>query len=213
MGAYSAWLSGLLSDRVRPARVALDRTLLLADFEPEPTDLERLLGGIPRAIALPIKPEHPLAGVDYFRFRTNTNPIQWDGEAEQIVRRPLDTVAFLVPPSEIHGQTLLDLRRLGVRRVLLPGRRGLKSWSPLRLAMWRKLGTVGRKALHGFGIAGSDEMSEAECRRILARAAPRRSAPPPDRPLRIVYFLNSLSSGGADAPGVPGRHRAEGSRA
>jgi glycosyltransferase involved in cell wall biosynthesis len=195
MGAYSAWVTGLLSDGARPASVSLDRTLLVADFEPEPSDLERHLGGTPRAMALPAAPENPLAGVEYFRFRTGTNPIEWD--AVDAIRRGLDTVAFFLPPRDVHGRTLLHLRRLGVRRVLLPARRGLVIRSPLLLAVRRKLGTLARTTLRKLGLA-EGSMSEQQCREVLSFAAPRRLAPAANRPLRIVYFVNSLNSGGAE---------------
>src|SRR5712692_1320179 len=91
MGAYSAWLYGIFSDRVRPARVVLERTLVIADFEPTPLDLAGLLGGMPRSLALPAESEAPIAGVEYFRFRTGTNPIHWDGGAEAFIRERIDT--------------------------------------------------------------------------------------------------------------------------
>jgi glycosyltransferase involved in cell wall biosynthesis len=198
MGAYAAWLSGSLSDitAVLPRHV-LRKTLLVSDFEPTETILEKQLGGVPRVMVLPSSPRQPLPGVTYHNFRTATNPIQWDVGVDEAVRRQIDTVAFFLPPEDVHGQTLLRLRGLGVRRIFLAGRIA----SPLALALRRKAASVGRRVLATFGASPRDSMTEAECRAVLAQAPPRRAVvttPGTDRPLRIAHFVNSLNSGGAE---------------
>jgi glycosyltransferase involved in cell wall biosynthesis len=194
MGAYAAWLSGALAaGAARPARVPLERTLLVSDFEPPPGCLERRLGGLPRLMVLPSAPEKPLPGVAYHCFCTATNPIRWDAAVDDAIRGGVDHVAFFLPREEVHGQTLLRLRRLGVRRVLLTGRGGPRVVSPLALALWRKAASLGKK-MRG---ASEGEMTEEQCRAILGQAPPRRLADP-GRPLRIAHFVNSLNSGGAE---------------
>src|SRR5207237_23372 len=113
------------------------------------------------------------------------------------IRGGVDHVAFFLPREEVHGQTLLRLRRLGVRRVLLTGRGGPRVVSPLALALWRKAAALGNKIRTALGSAPEGGMTEEQCRAILAQAPPRRLADP-GRPLRIAHFINSLNSGGAE---------------
>jgi glycosyltransferase involved in cell wall biosynthesis len=201
VGAYAAWLSGALGDgesgAAHPARSVLERTLLVADFEPPAASLTRLLGGVPRVMVLPAPPVAPCPGVQYHCFRTATNPLLWDDGVDDALRDGIDTVAFLLPPAEVRGQTLMRLRRLGVRRILWPGRR-LPALPPLPLALCRKLASMGDKALRKVGI-GSGAMTEAQCRAVLAHARGRPNAcPGSDGPLRIAHFVTSLNSGGAE---------------
>jgi glycosyltransferase involved in cell wall biosynthesis len=201
MGAYAAWLSGTWGDfaaaRTRPARLPLERTLLVSDFEPPLACLERHLGGLPRLMVLPSPPERPLPGVAYHCFCTATNPIRWDAAVDDAIRGGIDTAAFFLPGEDVHGQTLLRLRRLGVRRVLLAGRDGPRVASPLTLALWRRAESVGKQIRARFGTAPDGEMTEEQCRAIVAEVPPRRAADP-GRPLRIAHFINSLNSGGAE---------------
>lgn len=209
MGAFTAWLSGALADpgsRVAPAAPAVratdvdpERTLLVADFEPTPASLRRHLGAVPRLMALPAPPVKPLPGVAYHCFRTATNPVQWDEAIDEAIRGGVDTVAFLLPARQVRGQTLLRLRRLGVRRVLLLGGGQLRAASPLLLACWRKMATMGESVLRKFGLGDGGGITEADCRAVLAHAAPRGRVPREEgRPLRIAHFVTSLNSGGAE---------------
>src|SRR5262249_10448015 len=118
MGAYAAWLAEGLGEHAAGVRGTatpglLPRVMLVAACEPTPAHLTRLLGGVPRAMVLPVAPEEPLAGVDYYCFRSATNPICWDSGVDAALRDGIDTVAFLLPPAEVRGQTLMRLRRLG----------------------------------------------------------------------------------------------------
>src|SRR5262249_19619682 len=145
MGAYANWFWGLNvakreDSATRKQRVSIepDRTLLIADFEPPLESLTNYFPSPPRVMVLPAQPELFTPGISYFRFRTATNPIQWDDGVDEAIRDGIDTVAFFLPEREVRGQTLLRLRRLGVRRVLLFDRRGLRRVSPLRLAVAKK---------------------------------------------------------------------------
>src|SRR5207302_10737636 len=60
-----------------------------------------------------------------------------------------------------------------------------------------KAASLGKKIRTALGIASEGDMTEEQCRAILAQAPPRRHADP-DRPLRIAHFINSLNSGGAE---------------
>jgi len=201
MGAYAAWLSGTWGDfaavRGRPAGVPLERTLLVADFEPPRACLDRHLGGLPRVMVLPSPPEKPLPGVAYHCFRTATNPIRWDDAVDEAIRGGIDTAAFFLPREEVHGQTLLRLRRLGVRHIVLAGRGGPRVVSPLAQALRRKAAALGKNMLAKLHFASEGDMTEEQCRFILSQAPPRGQAAP-DRPLRIAHFVNSLNSGGAE---------------
>jgi glycosyltransferase involved in cell wall biosynthesis len=200
MGAYAAWLSRALGDFTaapgRPPRLPLERTLLVSDFEPPPACLHNLLGGPSVLMVLPSPPEQPLPGVRYSCFCTATNPIRWDASVDEAIRDGIDTVAFFLPREEVHGQTLLRLRRLGVRRVILMEKGRPRVASPLTQALRRKAASFGKRILTKFGVSDG-VMTEAQCRAILAQAPPRRRADP-DRPLRIVHFICSLNSGGAE---------------
>jgi glycosyltransferase involved in cell wall biosynthesis len=209
MGAFTAWLSGALGDEgaavetaaARPQPNGLDpaRTLLVADFEPTPASLVRHLGDVPRMMALPSPPAQPLPGVSYHCFRTATNPIQWDAAIDEALGTAIDTVAFFLPARQVRGQTLLRLRRLGVRRVLLLGGGRLRASSPLLLACLRKMATLGGRALRTFGLGPEGAITEASCRDVLAHAPPRARPPRGEaRPLRIAHFVTSLNSGGAE---------------
>ncbi len=206
MGAFTAWLSGALADagpapaRTRPpGRVDPSRTLLVADFEPTPGSLLDHLGTIPLTMALPAPPAQPLPGVAYYCYRTATNPMQWDTAIDDALHNGIDTVAFFLPPREVHGQTLLRLRRLGVRRVLLLGRGHPLATSPLLLACWRKVTTLWNKALGILRLGPDGGLTTARCRALLAHAPPRdRVRPSAGRRLRIAHFVTSLNSGGAE---------------
>ncbi|MCC6417447.1 MAG: glycosyltransferase [Gemmataceae bacterium] len=208
MGAFTAWLSGALTDAdagagptaaAPPVRVDPARTLLVADFEPTPASLLRHLGTVPRVMALPAPPACPVPGVRYHCFRTATNPIRWDAAVDDALHDGIDTVAFLLPPRDVRGQTLLHLRSLGVRRILLLRHGRLYATSPLLLACWRKMAALGGKALETIGLGPGGGMTAERCRAVLAHALPRDGArPPDDRPLRIAHFVTSLNSGGAE---------------
>jgi glycosyltransferase involved in cell wall biosynthesis len=203
MGAYANWFWGL--DVAEPGKTALKRrihidpcrTLLVADFEPPSATLAHYFKKPPRVMALPAPPEAPIEGVAYFRFRTATNPIQWDAGVDAAIRAGIDTVAFWLPPRDVRGQTLLRLRRMGVRRILLLEQRGFRRVSPLRLALAKKIATWGSKLLRELGVTSST-MIEAQCQAALRYSAPRRNVPVGSHPLRIAHFVTALNSGGAE---------------
>jgi glycosyltransferase involved in cell wall biosynthesis len=200
MGAYAAWLSGPLGDfaaaPARPPRLPLERTLLVSDFEPPTACLDNLLGGPPALMVLPSPPGKPLPGVRYHCFRTATNPIRWHAAVDEAIRGGVDAAAFFLPREEIHGQTLLRLRHLGVRRVVLMDNGRPRLVSPLTQALRCKAASFGKKILTKLGVS-EGLMTEARCRAILAQAPPRRFVDL-DRPLRIAHFICSLNSGGAE---------------
>jgi glycosyltransferase involved in cell wall biosynthesis len=209
MGAFTAWLSGALAGEgaraapaepeARPADVDPAHTLLVADFEPTPACLRRHLGAVPHVMVLPAPPAHPLPGVGYYCFRTATNPIEWDPGVDEALQAGIDTVAFLLPPRDVRGQTLLRLRRLGVRRVLLLGRGRLRASSPLVLAAFKKMATLGGKVLRTIGLGPDGGVTEEGCRAVLAHAPARAPIPLGEgRWLRIAHFVSSLNSGGAE---------------
>ena len=202
MGAYTAWLAGtVLSETLPPqprcARIDPARTLLVADFEPTPVSLLHHLGAIPSLHVLPAPPQQHLLGVAYHTFRTATNPIQWDAAVDAAIRAGVDTVAFFLPPCEVRGQTLLRLRRLGVRRILLLDRGRVRTVSPLLLALWRKMTFLGGKALRKLGVTRDGSITEERCRAILKHVPPRTAVVETGK-YRIAHFVGSLNSGGAD---------------
>src|SRR4051812_8405496 len=194
MGAYTAWLS--CAPSAAPPDVDPARTVLVSDYEPGRADLARLLGAIPHVLVLPADPERPLPGVAYYRYQTFTNPLRWGAAVDDAFRRGADTVAFLLPPHEVRGQTLLRLRGLGVRRVLLPEGGRLRSHSPWLLALWRRMATLGGRALRTLGAADPDRITEAAARSVFDQAPPRER--PAGGPLRVAHFVTSLNSGGAE---------------
>jgi glycosyltransferase involved in cell wall biosynthesis len=197
MGAYAAWLAGSFSGS--PVRLDPARTILVSDFEPPEENLAIQLGDRPHVIVLPTQPERPLSGVAYYRFRSSTNPLVWDDGVDRAIRAGADTVVFLIPPQEVRGQTLLRLRRLGIRRVLVPGSGGqLRVHSPWRLALWRKLSALWTRTVRQFGGRDGAAMTEARCRAVLALTRPPRPVPRLGQPLRIAHFITSLNSGGAE---------------
>jgi glycosyltransferase involved in cell wall biosynthesis len=150
-------------------------------------------------MVLPAPPETPLTGVAYHCYRTATNPIRWDDGVDDAIRAGVDTVAFFVPPGDIHGQTLMRLRGLGVRRVLLCDRRGARPMSPLRIAVWKQVASWRDRLLRGLGLAADDRMTVDQCRAVLAQARPRvPAADVVGRSLRIAHFVTALNSGGAE---------------
>src|SRR5262249_4018017 len=205
MGAYANWFWGLnVAKReegaTRKQRVSIDpdRTLLIADFQPPLEGLANYFPSPPRVMVLPALPESFTPGISYFRFRTATNPIQWDDGVDEAIRDGIDTVAFFMPAREVRGQSLLRLRRLGVRRVLLFDRTGLRHVSPLRVALAKKLTTFGARLLTKVCMVPNATMSEEQCRATLHRAAPRRMVPSGTDRLRIAHFVTALNSGGAE---------------
>src|SRR5262249_28858207 len=84
-------------------------------------------------------------------------------------------------------------------RVLLCHRRGARSISPVRLALWKKLGSWQRRLLGGLGLDTDGRMTVEQCRTILAHARPRAATPDVrERSLRIAHFVTALNSGGAE---------------
>jgi glycosyltransferase involved in cell wall biosynthesis len=138
--------------------------------------------------------------VEYHRYRPFTNPIDWETGVEDTLRAGIDTVAILLPPEQVRGQTLMRLRAHGVRRVLLPGERGWSASSPLWLALGRKLWSLVSPLVRFLGRTGPAPLSEQQCRDILDRVPPRsrHPRPLPDGPLRIAHLISSLNSGGAE---------------
>jgi glycosyltransferase involved in cell wall biosynthesis len=206
MGAYANWFWGLpvAGECRRPARfvgrLSLDpeRTLVLADFEPTAASLDPYFPRPPCVVVLPAPPEKPLPGTSYFCYRTATNPIQWDEGVEERIRGGVDTVACFLPERDLRGQTLLRLRHLGVRRILLFDRAGLRRISPLQLALRKKAASLGAALLRRAGLAAKETMTEAQCRAALEHAWPRRTVDPQIERLRIAHFVTALNSGGAE---------------
>src|SRR5215831_15803315 len=99
MGAYASWFWGLdmgeppaqtAHPRLKRVRMAPEKTLLLADFEPTQEALARHFPQPPRVMVLPARPEAPVTGVSYYCFRTATNPIQWDTAVDAEIRKGID---------------------------------------------------------------------------------------------------------------------------
>lgn len=205
MGAYASWFWGLdmgaaasiASPRPRRVHIVPEKTLLLADFEPTAEALARHFPQLPRVMVLPAPPERPIGGVSYYCFRTATNPIQWDSAVDAEIHKGIDTVAFFLPARDVRGQTLLRLRRLGIQRVLMLGAGGLHRVSPLRMALAKKITTLGARVLRDLGLASHATMTEAQCLEVLRHAPPRRAVPNPHS-LRIAHFVTALNSGGAE---------------
>jgi glycosyltransferase involved in cell wall biosynthesis len=211
MGAYANWFWGLRIGgsepasvaaapqvRRRRARIVPEKTVLIADFEPTIATLANYFKSPPRVMVLPALPETAIEGVSYYCYRTATNPIQWDEGVDATICRGIDTVAFLLPARDLRGQSLLRLRRLGIRRVLLLDRDGLRGVSPLRLALAKKVKTWGSQVLRNLGIGPNVTMTEEQCRAALSHARPRRVIPSYQHPLRIAHFVTALNSGGAE---------------
>ena len=167
MGAYTAWLSGLLVEG-GATRTPLDATrpllpiLLVSDFEPGAEALHAHLGGVPRVIVLAGTPAEPLPGVRYFTYRTATNPIDWDAGVDAELSHDIRTVAFFVAPEEIRGRTCVQLYRRGVRRILTVHSGEVHSSHPLAMALTKKARSL-RERWRGNGL-----VSSATCRQTLA---------------------------------------------
>lgn len=212
MGAYAFWLATRCAkdtgspswwrfvrrSRARRGAVEPSRTLVVADFEPDGELLGKCLGGVPRAMVLPGPPHWPQAGILYRCFRTATNPIEWDASLDKLLGKAIDTVAFFLPDEEVHGRTLLRLYRRGVRRVLLLAGEHPRLVHPLVQAACCKLAALGQRLRVRLGRAPAGTMTVDECRAVLAHTPQRRPPPRTDSPLRIVHFVNSLNSGGAE---------------
>jgi glycosyltransferase involved in cell wall biosynthesis len=198
MGVYATWLKAGGWEGVRaPARLSLERTLMVSEGELSAPLLHRLLGGVPRLLALPEPPAEPLPGTDYFTFQPGTNPLSWDGGVEESVRR-LGVDTLVSYPWLLGGRTLLRLSKLGLRRLVLVGDGQSRVTSPRRLAL-RRLLARGWRALARRQHPQPDDaaMTEDQCREVLEWAAPRRSPADCDH-LRIAHFVSSLNSGGAE---------------
>ena len=154
MGAFIDWMSGGFSSR--SVRIDPERTVLVSDYEPTLESVTFPISVPPRFIVLPDDPERPIPNVRYHRFQPNSNPINWDDSIDDAIRAGANTVLFLIPHYEVRGQTLLRLHQLGIRRVLMPVKGHLRSYSPLLFALWRKI-----TALTGnlFGTMGSQEQA------------------------------------------------------
>lgn len=195
MGAYTAWLSGVLVEG-GATRAPLDvhrdllPMLLVSDFEPAADSLQVHLGGIPQVIVLPGLPTERLPGVRYYSYRTATNPIDWDAGVEAELRAGIRTVAFFVAPDEVRGRTCVHLYRHGVRRILTVHNGETRVAHPLVLAA-RKKATSLCERWHR-----APKASSATCRQTLA------SLPAGCKVhtglLRTAHFVNSLNSGGAE---------------
>jgi glycosyltransferase involved in cell wall biosynthesis len=176
------------------------------DGEPSASMLHRWLGGIPRVLVLPGAPENPLPGVRYHTYRPGTNPLIWDQRVDEVIDEiGIDTMVS--HPMILGGQTLVRLRRLGLRRLVLLGEERPRVTSPNRLVVerlavrcWRAL----RRTLlnpRRQPEADPDTMSVEQCKAVLQFAAPRQMPRSPSGPLRIAQFVTSLNSGGAERQG------------
>ncbi len=200
MPAYAVWLNDVLGGDRAGVVPVLDprRTVVVSDHPPAPALLDRWLGGQPRMLVLPVAPPERLPGVEYTTFRTATNPLEWGAAADEAVRCGADTVVLFLPPDQVRGQTLLRLRRLGVRRCLVPGPRGgMVLVHPLAQAARLKL-----RARLGWPFAARREPAPTvpACRAFLDAIGGRsaRAVPGPGGRLRIAHFVNSLNTGGAE---------------
>ena len=213
MPAYAAWLEETLSVAahaggspwrfIQRQHGSIDpsRVIVVADHLPTMQKLRDCLGGLPALIVAPLTPAEPIPGVAYTTYRTATNPIEWGPEAFRVLATGADTVAFLLPSDEVHGQTLLHLWRSGVKRGLLFSNNTFRAIHPLLEAGRRKVHGILRKwAPRPRSALEDGEMTVADCQRFLAAIAPAR---PPCQtgttgPLRIAHFICSLNSGGAE---------------
>lgn len=197
MGAYTAWLSGMLVEGTTPCldvpSCAAGRLLLIADFEPSAVCLQAHLGRLPDVILLPGTPAAPLPQIRYYRYRTATNPIEWDPDVDQEFRLGIDTVAFFTATEPLRGRTCLRLFRLGVRRLIRVTDGKTRATHPLWQAFCCQVATLRQRY-------GKPAASSAECHAQLAALRPRASGGDAwsERPLRVAHFVNSLNSGGAE---------------
>jgi glycosyltransferase involved in cell wall biosynthesis len=196
MGAYAAWLSGLLVEGGATCfPPAADRdvlpVLLVSDFEPNVDSLYAHLGGIPQVIVLPGTPAERLPGVRYYSYRTATNPIEWDADVETAIQEGIRTVAFFLAPEELRGRTCLHLYRRGAREIVTIHGGKVRSAHALTVALAKKAHSLRER------WCGNRRVSSARCRQTLASLQPdvgrRRNGT-----LRIGHFVNSLDSGGAE---------------
>jgi glycosyltransferase involved in cell wall biosynthesis len=164
--------------------------LLISDFEPSAGCIQAQFGEIPEVMLLPGRPADPLPGVRYYRYRTSTNPIDWDSEVDKEIRCGIDTVAFFIPADQVRGQTCLQLGRLGVRRVLTIHGGEVRVAHPLLLALQRMTGSLCARWRQKPSASSS-------CLGSLSSLRPRAMEIAPAR-LRIAHFVNSLNSGGAE---------------
>jgi glycosyltransferase involved in cell wall biosynthesis len=135
--------------------------------------------------------------VSYYCYQSATNPIRWSDAVDEEIRRSIDTAVFFLPPDEVHGRTLLQLRKLGIRRIFFADGARFRPTSPLLLALGRSARSLGRRLIGLPDAALSRPMTEQQCRTILRGASTRRPVSGL-HPSRIAHFVTSLSSGGAE---------------
>jgi glycosyltransferase involved in cell wall biosynthesis len=206
MSVYAAWFkAGGWRERCAPASVSLERSLVVCDGEPSASMLHRWLGGVPRVVILPGAPVNPLPGVHYHTFRPGTNPLIWDEHVDEVISQ-LGIDTMVAHPLLLGGQTLVRLRRIGLRRLVLLGGERPCVTSPYRLAVQRLAARGWRKLCHTLlpvrrNEPPADAMTIEQCRAVLKFAPPRRIPACSSGPLRIAQFVTSLNSGGAERQG------------
>ena len=200
MSVYASWFKGGgWREHHTPAKVCLDRTLLVADGEPSASMMYQWVGGVPKVLVLPGAPMNPLPGVSYHTFRLGTNPISWDQRVDEVIDQ-LGIDTMVSHPLLLGGQTLVRLRRLGLRKLVLLGEARPRVTSPFRLAL-KRLAVRGWRSLLRRREHDADGMSVEQCGAVLQFARPRRTVLDPAGSLRIAQFVTSLNSGGAERQG------------
>ena len=195
MGAFANWSEGFWPTE-STTRLAGGQTLLVVDFEPPAELLVHYFSELPRFVVLPCIPEMPIAGCEYFIFRTRTNPLQWSESVDALLGKEIDTVVFWLPPDEIYGQTLLKLRRLGVQQIAFLGQ-GIMQRSPLEQVCRTRARNLKRRVLQKLHLQKQEtELSVESCQTVLHAALPRRKVT--DTRLKIAHFIQTLNSRGAE---------------
>ncbi|HSQ56406.1 MAG TPA: glycosyltransferase [Gemmata sp.] len=170
------------------------RTVLVTDCDPLAWSVCDLLGEAPRVVVLPDEPLNEIPGARYFTFRAGTNPLEWDLGVDEIIRGlGLHTVAFHLTAPLPAGRTLLRLRRLGIRRVVLLGETRTRIGSPLRLTLGR-LGSRAWRLVRDRFIRPQENIVKQYCA-ALSRGAGVGRPRLADAPLRIAHFVTALHTG------------------
>jgi len=171
-------------------RIDLARTVLVCDFEPPRSMLERRLRGLPAWIAMPCAPRNPLLGVRYTQLLTDRNPFGWGADLDDAIPRDIDSVATFFAWNQMYGQTLRHWRRLGLKRAwFLRGRPS--TVLPLRLGAAYKV--VQRIAAKRKATTEETGKPTSEWHNLYRHTVtPARGLP------RIVHYTGWLNSGGAE---------------
>jgi len=179
---------------IRRAPLDPKRTIVVADFHPPAAMLLNWLGGLPARMALPFVPDDPLPGVDYTLLNVDVNPMTWGSDADRDVPGRIDTVASLLTWELVTGQTMRRWWKMKIKRVWFL-REDLKvSIPPVLGAAGKAAIRLAKKVWHG-PVA---RYYEQKSRELLAACPERDIARRPGNKLRIVHYIWSLDSGGAE---------------